>query len=54
MEQYGQAESFYAKAEEIDPQKVEEYAYLSVRRPDEARAAEKRDRAYDILFVEEE
>jgi hypothetical protein len=54
MEQYGEAEEYYAKAKGIDPEMVVEHAYLNSRRPDETRAAEGRDLDYDILFVEEE
>ena len=53
MADYPEAQEYYGKAQAIDPEQVKLFAYLEERRPDEARAAEEKDLAYEILFLEE-
>ena len=53
MAKYVEAQEYYAKAHAIDPRQVEQFAYLTERSPDDARAMEEKDPAYQILFVEE-
>jgi hypothetical protein len=53
MARYPEAQQYYAKAQAIDPAQVKEFAYLTERGTDEARGAEGKDPAFDILFAEE-
>ncbi|GAH68902.1 unnamed protein product [marine sediment metagenome] len=54
MENYGEAQTYFSKAQAIDPQQVEQYTYLAQASGGEARAAEERDLSQEILFLEEE
>ncbi len=53
MANYPEAAQYFSQAQSIDPEQVKQFAYLTERRPDEARAAEGKDPAYDVLFLEE-
>ncbi len=53
MASYPEAQQYFEKAQAIDPEQVKEFAYLTEHRPDEARGAEGKDPALEILFVEE-
>ena len=53
MARYPEAQQYFEKAQAIDPEQVKEFAYLTERRTDEARGAEGKDPALEILFVEE-
>ncbi|MBN2551802.1 MAG: hypothetical protein JXB06_03485 [Spirochaetales bacterium] len=53
MGDYARAREHYALAQSLDPERVRQFAYLGERRAEEARAAEERDPAYEILFLEE-
>jgi tetratricopeptide (TPR) repeat protein len=53
MANYTEAQQYFEKARTIDPEQVKQFAYLTERRPDEARAAAEKDLSYEILFLEE-
>jgi tetratricopeptide (TPR) repeat protein len=53
MANYPEAQEYFVKAQAIDPEQVKQFAYLTERRPDKARAAEGKDPAYEVLFLEE-
>jgi tetratricopeptide (TPR) repeat protein len=53
MGNYTEAQQYFARAQAIDPGQATQFAYLADKRPDEARAAEGRDPALEILFSEE-
>lgn len=53
MARYPDAQQYFDKAKSIDPNKVAEYAYLGESGTEGSRAAEGKDPALDILFVED-
>ncbi len=53
MANYREAEQYYGQAQAIDPEQVKQFAYLVEPRPEQTRAAQGRDPAYEVLFLEE-
>jgi tetratricopeptide (TPR) repeat protein len=53
MARYPEAQQYFEKARAINPEQVKEFAYLAERGTDGARAAEGKDPALEILFVED-
>jgi len=56
LERYSDVKDYLAKAEAIDPEEVKDYSYLAAGGGAEGagRAAEERDVASEVLFIEEE
>jgi hypothetical protein len=53
LSRYAEAQQYFEKARTINPEQAKEFAYLAERGAGEARAAEGKDPAFDILFVED-
>jgi len=53
MARYSDAQQYFEKARTIDPERAKEYAYLAERGSEGSRAAEGKNPAVDIIFVED-
>lgn len=53
LEKYAEADEYFLKAKEINPAKMEKYAYLAAADSNEGKAAEEPAAAESIIFVEE-